>query len=95
MHSLKLHTALVCNEKLGRSGTVWQPEAFWQEESFDHCVGDADELERIVHYVEQNPVKAGLVESAEKWEFSSAYDRLKYGIPFGRPLVLPAGQRTT
>ena len=89
MHSLKLHTALKCNEQLGRSGTVWQSEAFWQEESYDHCVVDEDELERIMHYVEQNPVKAELVESPENWEFSSAYDRVKFGIPFGRPLIRP------
>lgn len=89
MHSLKLHTALKCNERLGLSGTVWQSKAFWQEESYDHCVFDVDELERIVEYVERNPVKAGLVESPEDWEFSSAYDRVKFGIPFGRSLVRP------
>jgi hypothetical protein len=39
---------------LGRTG-----EAFWQDESFDHRVRDEVELDRIVRYVDQNPVSAG------------------------------------
>ncbi len=46
---------------------------FWQRESYDHCVRDGDELERIVDYIHANPVKAGLVQRAEDFPFSSAY----------------------
>jgi type I restriction enzyme R subunit len=81
MHSVKRHAALKCNKILEINGTFWQPE------SYDHCAEDEDELERIVDYVELNPVKAGLVKSRETWQYSSAYDRLQYGIPIGRPLV--------
>jgi REP element-mobilizing transposase RayT len=81
MHSLKLHTAIHCNRHLGRRGR------FWQEESYDHCVRDDDELERIINYVEQNPVRAGLVKRAEQWRFSSAHDRLERGILLGQPLL--------
>jgi hypothetical protein len=52
-------------------------------------VQDEDELERIIDYVELNPVKAGLVKSREQWEFSSAYVRERFGIPIGHPLVKP------
>ena len=41
MQSVKTYTGYCCNGQLGREG------AFWQEESYDHCVRDADELERI------------------------------------------------
>lgn len=41
MHSLKRYTAREANHILGRSGQ------FWQEETFDHVVRDADELMRI------------------------------------------------
>jgi|SRR5579872_2799166 len=83
MHSVNRFSGRKCNEYLRLE------EAFWQRESYDHCVQDEDELQRIIDYVELNPVKAGLVRSREQWEFSSAYDRLRWGIPFGRLLVRP------
>lgn len=83
MHTLKLRTALECNRLLQRSG------AFWQDESYDHCVRDEDELERMILYVEFNPVKAGLVATPGQWRFSSAHDRAELGIPEGAPLLRP------
>lgn len=86
MHSIKRHTARQCNRLLNREGR------FWQEESYDHCVRNEDELERIIYYVENNPVKAGLAASAALWQFSSACDRAASGILIGQPLLrLPAG----
>lgn len=72
MHSLKSYTANQANELLGRSGP------FWQKESYDHWVRDDDELERIVLYINANPVKAGLVGAPHEWFFSSAHDRFLY-----------------
>ncbi len=69
MHALKSYTANRANQYLLRFG------AFWQRESFDHWVRDVEELERIVDYVNANPVRAGLCRSAEHWQFSSAFDR--------------------
>ena len=83
MHSIKRDSAYKCNEQLGQRRT------FWQRESYDHCVDDDDELARIIDYVELNPVKAGLVGSRELSEFSSAYDRQKWGVPMGLALVKP------
>ena len=81
MHSVKRHSARQCNRIRSETGT------FWQDESYDHCVDDVDELGRIIEYVEQNPVKAGLAENAVEYRFSSAYYRRKKRIPFGRPLI--------
>jgi putative transposase len=80
MHSVKLHTARECNRLLGRKGT------FWQDESYDHCVLDYDELERIIDYIEFNPVKAGLVTEPAAWSLSSARARTERGTPKGHPL---------
>ena len=52
---------------LGRTG---QP--FWQAESYDHSVHDDRESDRIKAYIEDNPVKAGLVATAEDYLWSSA-----------------------
>jgi len=64
LQSLKRHTARQANLKLGRQG------AFWQEESYDRVVRDAEELERVLSYVLNNPVKAGLVEDWQEWPWT-------------------------
>jgi putative transposase len=64
LQSLKAFTALKANRILGHSG------AFWQHESYDHVVRDDIELERIVWYVLQNPVKARLCRQWQDWRWS-------------------------
>ncbi|MGC1377865.1 MAG: transposase [Anaerolineales bacterium] len=61
---LKGRTARYCNQALKRSG------AFWQHESYDHVIRDQQEYERIIRYILNNPVKAGLVENWEEWKFT-------------------------
>jgi hypothetical protein len=41
-------------------------------ESYDHWVRDESEWDRIAAYIEDNPVKAGLVRRAEDYRWSSA-----------------------
>ena len=67
MRWLKSWTAREANQLLGRSG---QP--FWQDESYDHWGRNRQQRDRIVRYIEDNPVSAGLVASAEQWSWSSA-----------------------
>jgi REP element-mobilizing transposase RayT len=66
-HWLKGRTAMEANLLLGRTG-----EAFWQHESYDHWVRNEREFNRIVAYIEENPVSAGLAAAAEDWPWSSA-----------------------
>jgi putative transposase len=65
--AIKGTTARHANALLRRTG-----EVFWQTESFDHWVRNPLESARIRQYIEQNPVKAGLVSSADQWPWSSA-----------------------
>jgi len=67
LQTLKGYTAREANRLLGRTG---QP--FWQAESYDHAVRDDRESDRIKAYIEDNPVKAGLVANAEDYLWSSA-----------------------
>jgi len=67
MRWLKGRTSRVANRILGRTG-----RAFWQDESFDHWIRSAEELQYLIEYVESNPLKAGLVEAKEQWRWSSA-----------------------
>lgn len=68
MESLKGWTARRCNEALNRQGQ------FWQHESYDHVIRNQSEWERVVNYVVDNPVKAGLVAECQDWKWS--YRRL-------------------
>jgi REP element-mobilizing transposase RayT len=67
MQALKGATARQANLILHRTG-----ETFWQGESYDHWVRNDIEWRRIVNYIENNPVKAGLVQRAEDYRWSSA-----------------------
>ncbi len=55
-YSWKKFTAGAINKVLGKVGE------FWQKESFDHLVRDADHFERFRKYIAENPSKAGLKE---------------------------------
>lgn len=68
LHSFKSYTSLQSNRALGRSGP------FWMREAFDRYIRDEQHFHRTVRYIENNPVKAGLCERAEDWEFGSAWD---------------------
>jgi putative transposase len=67
MRWLKGRSGRKANAILGPTG-----QRFWQVEPFDHWVRCEEELEGLIMYVEGNPVKAGLVERAEDWPYSSA-----------------------
>jgi putative transposase len=66
--SIKNFSARQANSILGRTG-----RPFWQDESFDHWVRGPGELEKVVRYIEENPVSAGLVQRVEDWRWSSAF----------------------
>ena len=70
LRSWKSFTSNQANKILHRTG-----ESFWQSESFDHWIRDDAEHARLVAYVENNPVKAGLCKSPEDWKWSSAHER--------------------
>lgn len=64
---LKSWTARQANRLLRLAG-----HPFWQDESYDHWVRNRKQRDRIVRYIEQNPVSAGLTASADQWGWSSA-----------------------
>ena len=66
VHSWKSYTANEANKLLQRQGR------FWFREYFDRYIRDEQHFANAVRYIHDNPVKAGLVEKAENWAFSSA-----------------------
>jgi putative transposase len=63
-HSLKRFTAREINKLLGKEG------ALWNKESYDHYIRNEKEFERILEYIKQNPVKAGLVMNWQDWQYT-------------------------
>ena len=80
--SLKGITAKRANLMLGMTGNP-----FWQEESYDRLVRDHSEFERIRNYIEENPVRAGLVAHSAEYRWSSTWvqgnDRPDLGVGRG------------
>jgi putative transposase len=67
-NGIKGASAREANRILGRIG-----KAFWQDESFDHWIRSEAQFEKVRAYIQQNPVKAGLVVKADLWSWSSAH----------------------
>jgi len=65
--SLKSYTGRRANQILGRLGSP-----FWQEESYDHFGRGDREFKHIRAYIEENPVRAGLVREPAEFRWSSA-----------------------
>jgi putative transposase len=63
MQKIKGGSAFQCNKVLTRSGS------FWQNESWDHVLRQG-EFGRVLEYLLENPVKAGLVESWSDWPWT-------------------------
>lgn len=71
LQSHKGFTARQCNKVLGRTGAT-----FWQDESYDHLVRKDGEFERIVRYILQNPVKAGMAKIWSDWPWTYLHPSL-------------------
>ncbi len=63
LHSWKSYTGNRINDVLRQEGRLWQPERY------DRLIRDEKEFRRIINYVAENPIKAGL----ENWEWVWCY----------------------
>jgi REP element-mobilizing transposase RayT len=68
--SWKRFTAAQANRSIGRNGS------FWQKDYWDRFIRDDEHFAAAEHYIDANPVKAGLTEVAHHWRWGSA--RLKH-----------------
>lgn len=65
---------------------------FWEREYLDTAIRDETHRRTAVRYIENNPVKAGLVREAKEWNWSSAQHRDDYCNlpPAQRSAAVPA-----
>jgi putative transposase len=70
MQSWKRYVATHCPER--RSPTRRDDAGFWQREYWDTFMRNEDQIRRAIHYIENNPLKAGLCKRTDESQFSSA-----------------------
>ncbi len=70
LHSWKSYTSHEANKLLRRAGE------FWQREYLDRYVRNAEHFEKVLAYIEEKPVKAGLAKLKTAWSWSSARFRM-------------------
>jgi putative transposase len=68
--SWKQYVARMANRHLARSGP------FWHADYVDRNIRNHEHYDTALHYIEANPMKAGLVARAADWRWSSAWRRL-------------------
>ena len=68
MEAIKVGSTLRINTSRKESGLLWQSRFF------DRAVRTVKEYYEKVEYIHLNPVRAGLVERAEDWPWSSVRD---------------------
>ena len=72
--------------------TKEQPVSLWQRRFWDHLIRDETDFQRHLDYIHYNPVKHGVVRSANEYVFSSFrvyVERGVYGLDWGSHDVPP------
>ena len=79
------HRATTTDESLSKASRQSEPTPYWAklaslfgEESYDHLVRNGKEFEKIRRYIEENPVRAGLITLEYRW---SSAGRATWGRP--------------
>jgi len=67
MQRFKQASGFACNRLLGEKGP------FWQRSYYDHVLRREEDLESVRGYINENPVRAGLVEVPEEYPFSGSF----------------------
>ena len=64
--AVKGYAARLINARIGRQGSLWQPGYF------DYILTLEEQIISRIRYIEENPVRKGLVATPEEYPFSSA-----------------------
>jgi len=54
----------------------WHQGRLWQRQFFDHIVRNETDFVETMEYIKQNPVRRGLVDSANEWPYTGIVDEL-------------------
>lgn len=91
MYDWKSYTTHAINKALNRKGKLWMMEYF------DRFIRDNDHFQKVVNYIHNNPVKAGLVADPADWRWSSARSYLgsQVSVPAITTATAPTGSQVS
>lgn len=69
----KTYSARWAIQNAGKLDLKLPTATFWMRGYWDRYIRNEDHLMAAIHYIQQNPVKAGLCQKAEDWEWSSSW----------------------
>ena len=67
--SLKQHVSREANKILGTKGRMWC------DENYDHWCRTPESVDKVIKYIINNPVKAGLVKNWQDWKWTKICSR--------------------
>ena len=68
----KRHTTREITQNMSHSGMQEVPNKIWHRRYWDRFVRDDEHLIAVIRYIEDNPVRAGLIATSTDWRWSSA-----------------------
>lgn len=74
MHSVKSYTSHQANRLLKRDGN------FWSREYYDHLIRSSEQFGRLLIYVLDNPVKAGLCKTWDQWRWTTCSEKIRTAL---------------
>ena len=62
----------------GRTTTIFREKEglgkIWQRSAFDHVIRTEENLKGVIEYIQNNPVRKGIVENADDYPYSESFD---------------------
>jgi putative transposase len=71
---------LAPTESISLSRRFKRERGIWQRRYWEHCIRDAEDLQRHVDYIHFNPVKHGHVQRPIDWPHSSIHHYVRKGL---------------
>jgi putative transposase len=68
------------DERISQSRQRKRERGIWQRRYWEHCIRDADDLQRHIDYIHYNPVKHGHVQRPIDWPYSSIHRYVRHGL---------------
>jgi len=73
VYGLDKESKIQAKQRLTASTQRRQHSGIWQRRFYEHTIRDEKDLKNILTYMQNNPIKHGLTQSSNDWQYSSWY----------------------
>jgi putative transposase len=88
--------AIPATEYRSRTRIKRHERGIWQHRFWEHTIRDELDYQRHMDYLHYNPVKHGLVDAVNQWQYSTFHHLVKQGVydpNWGNNIIIDAGER--